>query len=127
MSNSEWSTREHRWTSPGGRYEIVIHTAFPPSGSCHIPRGALFVWDRAIAGRPQLLMDLTANLPPGPDLAALARGYAYLFALEDPGTEFAAEAIAASDRDGIPARARRLGLCSIPAGAIDGSWTGGAV
>ncbi len=123
----EWRSGQYRWTSPGRRYEIVLHVSFPPAArrSMHVPRGALVVWDvanPADPGRMRLIRDLSTTLPPGPELTALAQCYAYLYAIEDPATDDDRAQLDASSRDMMSSQLNRLRLMAMPAGVDRGTW-----
>lgn len=78
-------TISHFWQSPGGRFQISIHTDEQvPRG--HVRMSAVVHWD---SGR---IVD-SLMFPPGPELALLLKAQTYLYELEDPGSEEARVAV----------------------------------
>ncbi len=116
-----WHSRTHTWRSPGGRYRMILHTETPPADAGRIPMSYLRVWDDADPKMPALL-PMATTMGPGPDIVALVRGYAYLFALENPGHPESQAAVDSAARDGIHAKMNRLKLGAFPLGATGGTW-----
>lgn len=130
-------TITRRWRSPGGRYELVCHLDAPQTAT-DPGRGTLlaYEWNMEAFGGPtcSVMPDLGTQMIPSWALAALARAYAYLFVLEDPGTQFARDAVDAAamalieapdedaERSAMALRMIALGRLALPVGVVDYEW-----
>lgn len=127
-------TITRRWRSPGGRYELVCHLDAPQTAT-DPGRGVLiaYEWDPTLT-TCAVMPDLGTQIIPSWAVAALARAYAYLFVLEDPGTQFAKDAVDAAamalieapdedaERAAMALRMIALGRLALPVGVVDYEW-----